>query len=442
MGDARVPEGTRAMKSSRKDIDLGQGTVAGRGTSAVKADRFASLAALFTTLAVFSQEVVWNFYDAQVPPALRQYTTSAALIGLLMGIDNLLGLFIQPWMAHRSDQTRTRFGRRMPYLLVGAPVAAAFFCLIPWTTGFVSLTVAMFCFALTANSFKAVTEALVADFQAPSHRGKASALAKVAAALSIVAGSGISYFFIDRSPHLAFAIPACLLVLGIAVVSRGLDESNAHTAPSGEGDAAPVQRLRDLLKDIVIAPDRSRAAMIIAVFAFAGTWSAMRSQLSPYAMEVLGLTRGQAGALALPNGIAFVLAVFPIALLSDRYGRVRMCKLGALVFSTGCLFAFAASGVQATTVGLVIASVGYAAFAVNGIVIMWNLAPDSKCIGAYTGIYLIASASGATLVPGLVGLLIDFTSWRYLMLHTALAGIISLWLISRVRAEAHAISRE
>lgn len=430
-----MARGSRTVKTARKDIGHGQGAAPEESTGAATPVRFASTAAIFTALAVFSQELVWNFYDAQVPPALREYTTSAALIGLLMGIDNLLALFIQPWVAHRSDQTRTRFGRRMPYLLFGAPVAAVFFCLIPWMTSFASLIVAMFCFALTANSFKAVTEALVADFQAPAHRGKASALAKIAAALSIVAGSGISYFFVDESPRLAFAFPACLLVLGIAVVSRGLNEKNAHAARCEQEDAAPVQRLRDLLKDIVIAPDRSRAAMIVAVFAFAGTWSAMRSQLSPYAMEVLGLTRGQAGALALPNGIAFVLAVFPIALLSDRYGRIQMCRLGALVFSAGCLCAFAATGIQATTLGLVIAAVGYAAFAVNGIVIMWNLAPDRKCIGAYTGIYLIASASGSTLVPALMGLLIDLSSWRYLMLHTALAGIVSFCLMWRMKGE-------
>ncbi len=45
-------------------------------------------------LAVFAQESTWDFYDAQVPPLLREHITSAAVVGLLMGMDNLRGIFI------------------------------------------------------------------------------------------------------------------------------------------------------------------------------------------------------------------------------------------------------------------------------------------------------------------------------------------------------------
>lgn len=43
---------------------------------------------LWVTLAVFAQESVWNFYDAQVPSELRHYIASAGLVGLIMGMDN------------------------------------------------------------------------------------------------------------------------------------------------------------------------------------------------------------------------------------------------------------------------------------------------------------------------------------------------------------------
>lgn len=69
---------------------------------------------LLVALAVFAQESTWNFYDAQVPPLLREHLASAALVGLLMGMDNLLGIFVQPWIGNRSDSTRTRWGRRLP----------------------------------------------------------------------------------------------------------------------------------------------------------------------------------------------------------------------------------------------------------------------------------------------------------------------------------------
>jgi MFS family permease len=56
---------------------------------------------------------------------------SAALAGLIMTLDNIAAFFIQPVVGLFSDRTRTRFGRRMPYILVAVPIAAIAFALIP-----------------------------------------------------------------------------------------------------------------------------------------------------------------------------------------------------------------------------------------------------------------------------------------------------------------------
>lgn len=402
-----------------------------------RAKRFNLGAALLTALAVFAQEAAWNFYDAQVPVVLRQYTTSAALIGLLMGLDNFIGLFLQPWIAHKSDSTSTRWGRRMPYLLVGAPIAAVFYALIPWATNFPMLIVFMVSFALVANAFKSVTETLVSDFQVPEHRGKASAAAKIATGLTVGVSAGVSYLFVDKDVRVAFLVPAVLLVVGVGISALFLDEKKSYTALAehtpGEGSPAGATRFREIIADIVFDKDRTRLMMVFAIFVTAGTWSAIRSQVSPYAIEVLGLTKGQAGTLSLPGGIAFLLAVVPIAILSDRYRRLLVCKVGGLVFSVGCFIAFLDQTIEVTTVGIAVAAVGYAAFAVNGVVMVWNMAPSAKLIGAYTGIYTVAAACGATLVPAFVGVLVDLTHWRYLMLHAGMIGVLAAFLMSRIR---------
>lgn len=108
------------------------------------------------SLAVFAQESTWNFYDAQVPPLLRHYVTSAALIGLLTGLDNVLGIFVQPLMGSRSDRTRSRCGRRIPYNVAGTPIAALLFVAIPNTSSFAALVTVMVLYTLVANSYKPV----------------------------------------------------------------------------------------------------------------------------------------------------------------------------------------------------------------------------------------------------------------------------------------------
>ena len=69
--------------------------------------------------------VVWTFYNSFVPIILKGFIASNALIGLIMTFDNILAVTIQPIIGAASDKTRTKIGRRMPYLLVGAPIAAA-----------------------------------------------------------------------------------------------------------------------------------------------------------------------------------------------------------------------------------------------------------------------------------------------------------------------------
>ena len=48
-----------------------------------------------------------------------------------MTLDNIAALFIQPPVGAWSDRLRTKLGRRLPFILVGAPISAVAFGLIP-----------------------------------------------------------------------------------------------------------------------------------------------------------------------------------------------------------------------------------------------------------------------------------------------------------------------
>ncbi|XER99851.1 MFS transporter [Streptomyces sp. S1D4-11] len=140
--------------------------------------RMSGSVVLWVALAIFAQESVWNFYDAQVPAQLRHFVSSATVIGLIMGLDTGLGVIIQPWMGLLSDKlARSRAGR-WPIIVAGACVAAVPFALIPWATSLPMLMLCVFSFGLTANSFKGVTETLVSDYVAPQQRGKAQGFIK------------------------------------------------------------------------------------------------------------------------------------------------------------------------------------------------------------------------------------------------------------------------
>ncbi|HBI56314.1 MAG TPA: MFS transporter, partial [Firmicutes bacterium] len=51
-------------------------------------------------------------------------------VGIIMTMDNIAAITLIPFIGALSDKTWTRFGRRMPFLMFGIPIAAVFFAAI------------------------------------------------------------------------------------------------------------------------------------------------------------------------------------------------------------------------------------------------------------------------------------------------------------------------
>ncbi|MFJ6699939.1 MFS transporter [Streptomyces sp. NPDC091272] len=397
-------------------------------------ERMNRSAVLWVAMAVFAQEAVWNFYDAQVPEQLRHYFSSAGIIGLIMGLDHSWGILTQPSVGFYSDRIARHRAGRWPIVLAGAVIATVPFVLIPWATNLPVLLVCVVGFAAIANAFKGVTETLVSDYVRPGNRSKAQGFIKAGVSLTIVVSSLISLLVVDRSLHLAFAVPPLLMLtmLGLSWAFLGRRHSEAvlpeEQADGERGFTSP----RAVLKDALRSPSSPTLLLMIGIFCFAGMWSALRSLTTPYGTQVLGLTRGEAGGLALPGAVAFLVCVLPIAYLSNRLGQLRAMRHGVALFIAGLLVGFFWPSVPGTVVSMIISSVGYASFAVNALVALWNLAPTQKVLGTYTSLYTIASASGMALGPAILGTTIDLTSWRYMLLNAAVFAAVTFAVFTRL----------
>ena len=68
-----------------------------------------------------------------LPLMLKRHELSNTTIGLLAGsIPAILNFVLNPIISTASDRTRTRWGRRIPYMLFSAPFLAAFLILVGW----------------------------------------------------------------------------------------------------------------------------------------------------------------------------------------------------------------------------------------------------------------------------------------------------------------------
>lgn len=68
-----------------------------------------------------------------MPLSLRAFDCSNQTIGLVVGsVPSVLNIIINPWISFRSDRTRSKWGRRIPYLAVATPFVTIFLVLAGW----------------------------------------------------------------------------------------------------------------------------------------------------------------------------------------------------------------------------------------------------------------------------------------------------------------------
>lgn len=98
--------------------------------------------------------IVWPIFNQFIPiflqagnsafaggAGIKGFALAPSLALFIMTWDNLINVFVQPWVGARSDRTWNRFGRRKGWLLLGVPIAIVGFVLIPLAQTAVAIAV-------------------------------------------------------------------------------------------------------------------------------------------------------------------------------------------------------------------------------------------------------------------------------------------------------------
>ena len=123
----------------------------------------------------FGISIIWPLFNSLIPPMLEDLGLSALVTGFILTWDNIINMFVQPWIGSLSDRTRSRFGRRKPFLMLGAPLAALFFILVPFVReNFVLIALAILGTNVGMAIFRSPTIAYLGDLFLPGERSKAN----------------------------------------------------------------------------------------------------------------------------------------------------------------------------------------------------------------------------------------------------------------------------
>ncbi|MHA2391114.1 MAG: MFS transporter [Promethearchaeota archaeon] len=403
-------------------------------------------------LAFFSSEIAWALYNAQVPLLLENYLPSLFMIGLLMALDNVIGVILQPIMGSLSDNTRSKYGRRIPFLLIGIPLGALFFALIPTETSLLMLFIWMLFFGISMGFYRAQAVSLMPDFVRPINRSKGNGIINLMGGVGVAIGYGLSYVVdaftnVTIGRQVTFIIVSLIMVLALVVLFWKVKEKDAYSyqllleVEEKEGKKVKEEKktpgLIESIKDIRKEEDKSTIFILLAIFCWFIGYQGIVALVSIYGVNVLGYPEGLAGFLPFFVTIPLLITIYPLSILATKIGRRKAIKIGIIIWIVMLIIGFVMGLVGASlfimAIPLAFLGVGWALINVNSIVIVWELAPTERKIGTYTGLYYFFSFLAAILGPMIVGGLTDLFSDPSLLINGAVFFILAFILMIFVK---------
>lgn len=338
-------------------------------------------------------------------PNVVGFALAPTLAFFIMTWDNLINVFVQPWVGARSDLTWNRFGRRKGWILLGAPIAIAGFLAVPFATTVAAIALFILITNFGMALFRSPTVAWLGDLIDPEHRGRANGIINLMGGIGfVIASFALGSLFDSAGRAAPFIGGAIVLVVALLIPLLWVKEpEQLAAAPTN----APTQSVMISLRQVFNRPDKSGVLILLGIICWSTAWEALDTGLTSIAVFGLGMQPGTATMLSAAGGVVFILFALPAGMLGEKYGRGRIIRIGllgsVLLLPLGYLIVR-----EATTFVVCIAAAGalWSLIGVNALPLVYDHGEEDK-IGAYTGLYYFSSQTAAIVGPVLGGFLVS-----------------------------------
>jgi maltose/moltooligosaccharide transporter len=374
----------------------------------------------------FGVSVIWSVYNAFVPVFLEEkFLMAAGFIGFFMTLDNIAALFIQPFVGNWSDRLRTSIGRRMPFILVGAPVAAIAFIILPAASSIFLFFLAALALLLSMAIWRTPVVALMPDITPSKYRSQANGSINMMGGLgAIIAFLGGARLY-EMNPTYPFLLGAALVAVSAILVFIFIKEPKEYSTSPAE-----IPSLMDSVKFILNDKDKSALQILVAIFFWFIAYTGIEAFFTLYAKNYLGLTVADGSRLLGQLSLFFVLFALPAGYIGASFGRRKTILVGITIMILCIVTIFFLPVGTLTTVlttlpvigkvplvGLIlmVIGIGWALININSLPMVVDMT-DSSRIGTYTGLYYMFSTLSAIAGPIMYGLIIQLSSGQYNLL--------------------------
>jgi len=326
------------------------------------------------------------------------------LLALINGVAVLMAIVVQPTVGMISDYTVTRWGKRKPYIVIGATLDVVFLFGIAASQTYLAILAFLVLLQFSSNFAQGPFQGYVPDLVPAQQVGTASGLMGVMLVMGQIAGVGVATIGTPGNLFLA-TIGLGLIEFGTAIVlvTSVREGSGAPRRPGSWLKIATSAWGTDILKESNVL------WLLLVRLLFLGAISATNLGLF-YFMRTHGLIEDDAANLifvaTLLVGTATAAAALPGGRLSDRFGRRPMIWVACAISAAAMLLVAIAPTAWLAIAAFVPFGIGVGIFLSVDWALMTDVIPK-ETTGRYMGILNAGTAAAGPVFLFVGGLVMD-----------------------------------
>lgn len=361
-------------------------------------------------------------------------------LGIILAIGGFVALVATPICGALSDRTRSRFGRRRPWLVGGLVVAGSGLLILGLAPNLLLLGVGWIICQAGFNAMQAGCLPILPDVIPVRWQGRVAGMLGMTSTMGTFAGSWITQFT-QGSSLLMFLAPFAITVAGIGALCLILPDR-----PAQGGDLrrlGPFAMLR-----AIGAPFRdwdfswafgSRFLIMMA-------WSFLLTYQLFFLTDQLSLPRGEATQVMVKSMAIIATATIAISLvggfITDWTGRRKpLVFLAATLEAAGFLTIALAPSVPQFLVGVAMAGIGKGLYFAVDLALLAAILPRPEDSAKDMGVFQIANSLPQSLAPAIAPIILAIGSAQgddYAILYIvgcgfALLGAVTICPVRRSR---------
>ncbi|MBK5201740.1 MAG: MFS transporter [Spirochaetaceae bacterium] len=400
-------------------------------------------------LGFFTMGLMDPLYDTYIPIFLSRYIDSNGIIGSIMTLDNIVAILLIPVFSAISDRTRTRIGRRMPFIIILLPLTAICFGLIPFAAIYAlwALIVLVFLLNFFKQGVRGPIVALMPDMIPGELRSEANGVINTMGGIATIVGTiGLARFMdvkinfrgVPTDNILAFPLASILVIVAVILLFTFVKEKNGSYSEEEKEEKAPFIKS---VKVIFAEKDKSALYILLSLLFWFIAYQGVLPFVGKYSVEVLHTSSGTAALAAGMVGIAYAIFAIPSGKLAHKHGRkktIRGALLG-LVVVLSLIYVHSIVTVNWSSTSrqysfwalLFLFGIFWVSVVTNSFPMLWQMA-DYKTMGIYTGLYYFFSQLASIISPPITGTFIDFFGFPSLFIFAAVNMAIAFFLMKKV----------